>query len=171
MGSWSDTLLRWWEESCGLRIYTFYTNVQRWENILELFFPCDSLCGNSTDLMHRHLRTALQGGAFFQGQASQHSHTRFSAIPNLKAMQGFTSLYIGNPYLLPALRKAKSDRTASKSLTLLMTAPPFPPFHCSRQVADFDCLALVETTRQKQKAVGSFDVSVHDTFASEAQWH
>ena len=88
---------------------------------------------------------------------------------NLKAMQGFTSLYIGNPYLLPALRKAKSARTASKSLTLLMTAPPFPPFHCSRQVADFDCLALVETTRQKQKAVGSFDVSVHDTFASEAQ--
>lgn len=42
---------------------------------------------------------------------------------NLKAMQGFTSLYIGNPYLLPALRKAKSDRTASKKLDFAHDRP------------------------------------------------
>ena len=68
--------------------------------------------------------------------------------------------------MLAARRKAKSSTTASKKFALVHDCPTIPLFWSLRQVADFDCLALIETTRQKQKAVGSFDVSVHDAFAS-----
>jgi len=38
--------------------------------------------------------------------------------------------------------------------------------YVSRQVTHFDSLALIKATRQKQKAVWSFDVSMYDTLAS-----
>ena len=102
------------------------------EKILEswssfyLFFACDSLCGNSTDLMHQHLRTTLQGGAYFQGQAYQRSHSRVPALyQNLKPCKAIHHRTSATHTCFQHFGKQSQAEQLPKNLTLLMTAPRF----------------------------------------------